>query len=269
MSGARVDWERLNAYVDGELDPRSRAEIAAAVAARPDLAAQVAMLTRLKAATDETLEAVAWDDVVPKRASLWRERPWRRMAAAAVLLGAIAIAAAAIDWRGEDNRVAWLMPPIAAHDAWVASGAPGLADGGAGAILVGFAALGADVEIPDLSAGRLTISGVNLVVAERDRPPAVHVAYSGTRGCRVTLWITPAPDGLGSALTLYESARPYRVYGWRAGDFAYALVSGVDPARLEVIARTAHKVTLDRVQPDVEMATALRRSRAESPPCPA
>lgn len=267
MSGPRVDWERLNAYVDGELDPRSRAEVAAAVAAHANLAAQVAMLSRLKAAVDDTLEAVAWKDVVPKRASPWREHPWRRMAAAAILV-AIAIAAT-IQWRGEDNRVAWLAPPIAAHDAWVASGASGLAGGRAGALLVGFATLGADVEIPDLSAGKLSMSGAQFVAADGDDPPAVHVAYSGTRGCRVTLWITLPPNGLGSDLTLYESAGPYRVYGWRAGNLAYVLVSAVAPVRLEVIARTAHKVTLERAQPDVEMATALRRSRAESPPCPA
>lgn len=267
MSGAHVDWERLNAYVDGELDPQARADVAAAVAARPDLAAQVAILTRLKAAMDDTLEEVAWKDVISKRVSLWPERPWRHVAAA-VLLAAIAIAAATMfEWHGADNRMAWLAPPIAAHDAWVMSGETGFAGGGAGDMLVGFAALGGKIELPNLSAGKLTISGARFVAAGRDRPPAVHVAYSGTRGCRVTLWITLAPTELGSDLKLYESALPYRVYGWRAGSLAYALVSGVDPARLEVIARIARKVTLERAQPNDEMTTALRRSRAESPPC--
>ncbi len=269
MTDTLTDWERLNAYVDGELDPQAQAGIAADVAARPDLAAQVAVLTRLKAATDETIEpVVAWAEAAPGHASaLGRGLPWRRMAAAAALVAALGVAAVSIPWRGGDEHATWLASPIAAHDAWVASGSRGLADSGAGAALVGFAALGADAQLPDLSAAKLTISGARFLAAEHNDPPAIHVAYSGTRGCRVTLWITPAPAGLGSELTLYASS-PYGVYGWRAGDLAYALVSSVDPARFEVIARATHKVTIERAQPDAETATALRRSREESPPCP-
>lgn len=266
MSSTQRDWQRLNAYVDGELDPGTRAEVAAEVADRPDLATQVATLTRLKAAVDETIEPIGWSDVESRRARRPRAS-WRLIAAAtAALVVVLSIAAVTIPWRG-DTPPAWLAVPIAEHDAWVASGESHFADSGAGAALVGFATLGAGVELPDLSAGKLTIVGARFVAAAGGRPPALHVAYGGTRGCRVTLWITLASADLGGTLTRY-AADPYRVYSWRVGDLAYALVSSVDPTRFDVIARAAHKVTLERATPDAETVTALQRSRAESPPCP-
>jgi anti-sigma factor RsiW len=266
MSGEQPSWEKLNAYVDGELPPRERAEVAAALAARPELAKSVAVLTKLKVAVGEATEAIAWDDILPPRESAQRGQRRRRLAvrlAVALSIGAMVML---IPWRAEDGD-AWLTAPLGAHEAWVASGNAGLSEGGAGALLVGLATLGSGAEIPNLTAAKLTIKGVRFLPATDERSPAVHVAYGGTRGCRVTLWITPAPPGLDAEkLTLHQRG-PYRVYGWRAGDLAYALISSVHPARFELIARTARKVTLERVQPDAETKTALRRSRKQSPPC--
>ena len=94
----------------------------------------------------------------------------------------------------------------------------------------------------------------------------MQVAYSGTRGCRVTLWITMPADRLARELTL-DSLGGYRVYSWRAGALAFALLSGMDPGRFAVVAAAAHKATIENARPDAETALALRRSRAESPPC--
>ena len=267
MNGDRPSWEDLNAYVDGELSPPDRAEVAAALAARPALARRVAVLTKLKATAGEGTEAAAADDFLPPRGPAWRGRSWSRIAVGLVAALAIAASAVLIPWRAGDGD-AWLTAPLAVHDAWVASGEAGLPESGAGAVLVGLANLGSGAEIPDLTAAKLTITGVRFLPATDERSPALHVAYGGTRGCRVTLWITPAPPGLDPMkLTLHQRG-PYRVYGWRAGDIAYALISSVHPARFELIARTARKVTLERVQPDDETRTALRRSRQQSPPCP-
>ena len=46
----RVSWDRLNAYVDGELGLEEAAEVAAALVHDGEAAAQVASLTRLRAA---------------------------------------------------------------------------------------------------------------------------------------------------------------------------------------------------------------------------
>jgi anti-sigma factor RsiW len=267
MTGARPSWEELNAYVDGELSPPDRAGVAAALAARPALAHRVAVLTKLKAAAGEATEAAVADDFLPPRRPAWRGQPWSRIAAGLVVALGIGATVALIPWRAEDGD-AWLTAPLAVHDAWVASGEAGLPESGAGAVLVGLANLGSGAQIPDLTAAKLTITGVRFVAATDERPPALHVAYGGTRGCRVTLWITPAPRGLDPMTLTLDQRGPYRVYGWRAGDLAYALISSVHPARFELIARTARTVTLERVQPDAETRTALGRSRQQSPPCP-
>ena len=65
MNGERPSWEELNAYVDGELSPPDRAEVAAALAARPALAHRVAVLSKLKAAAGEATETAAADDLLP------------------------------------------------------------------------------------------------------------------------------------------------------------------------------------------------------------
>ena len=268
MTGKPPGWETLNAYVDGELPPGERAEVAAALAARPDLARSVALLTKLKAAAVETLEPMEWDGIAPRGRSLWRRhRGWRVAAGFAIALCVGAAAVLLHSWRTQDDD-AWLAPALAAHDTWVASGSPTLTGGGAGALLAGLANLGSGAELPDLTDAKLTITGARFVRAAGEQRPAMHVAYSGTRGCRVTLWITPASAGIGTALALHTEG-PYRVYVWRAGDLAYALISSVNKARFEVIAGAAHKVTLERAQPDAETRTALRRSREQSPPCPA
>ena len=265
MSEPWADWETLNAYVDGELAPDERAEVAARLAGRPDLARQVAALTKMKAALAAGVEAPAWDEVAPESSRGWRAFPWWRIAA--VLVIAVGLGATAVLMpRGKSGQPAWLAAPVAAHDAWVKLGAPELPGSGAGSLLVGLATLGTSAELPDLSATKLTITGARFVPARDGNPPAMHVAYSGTRGCRVTLWITPPPDNMEPALTLRRFEK-YRAYTWRAGDLGYALVSAIDPERFEVIAHAARKVTIERAQPDLETATALRKSRERSPPC--
>jgi anti-sigma factor RsiW len=267
MSDTSHRWERLNAYVDGELGVQERAEVAADIAARPDLAQGVAALTKMKAAlATEDIAAQSWSEVAPQRPAVSRSRIAARVAAALII--AVALGATFAAWRGGERTAGWLDAPLAAHDAWVATGAPELPEGGAGAMLVGLGTLGPDALIPDLSAAKLTNTGARFIPALDGRPPAMQLAYSGTRGCRVTLWITPLRDGVSAALRL-DWRDPYRVYSWRAGDLAYALLSAMDPARFEVVAEAARKTTIDHARPDVETETALRQSRAESPPCAA
>jgi anti-sigma factor RsiW len=263
MSDTRQKWEQLNAYVDGELAAQERAEFAAGIAARPDLARGVAALTKMKAALTGDISAPSWREVAPQRPAVNRSRIAARIAAAFII--AVALGATLAVWRGGE-RPGWLDTPVAAHAAWVATGVAELSEGGAGAMLVGLSALGPDAAIPDLSEAKLTITGVRFIAARDDRPSAMHVAYSGTRGCRVSLWITMPRDGVTREMTL-DRLGGYRVYSWRAGQLAFALLSSMDPARFAVVAAAAHKTTIENARPDAETVMALRRSRAESPPC--
>jgi len=85
----------------------------------------------------------------------------------------------------------------------------------------------------------------------------------------VTLWITaPADPGLGETLARYDRD-PYRIYVWRDGALAFALISAMDRERFAGIAEAVRAVTRNQRQPGPETATALRQDRERTPPCSA
>ena len=57
MSDRQITFEMLNAYVDGELDTATAAEVARAIAEEPALAREVVALSHLRSAVAESLEA--------------------------------------------------------------------------------------------------------------------------------------------------------------------------------------------------------------------
>jgi anti-sigma factor RsiW len=267
MSEPRPAWDDLNAYVDGELAPVESARIARAAAEDHAVAEEIATLARLKASlADATPE-------MPEIAMPPRRRPvWRRVAAAAAVVLLIGYAGARL-LPGESTTSVtpdWVVQARAAHTAWIEAEAndatPTLPR--AGIYLATLTRLGPRAYAPDLSAARLTIS--RLAYAEpigAGRDGGIHIGYAGTRGCRVSLWVAPAPVALAPDPIRFAHARG-AAYHWRSGALAYTLVaSGMAEARLALIARAAIDATRRRAQPGTEMRSALRRSRDESPPC--
>ncbi|MBT3305927.1 MAG: hypothetical protein HN377_05525, partial [Alphaproteobacteria bacterium] len=59
VNNEAITFEILNAYVDGELDSASTAEVARAVAEDGELARQVAAISRLRSVLADSLEAPA------------------------------------------------------------------------------------------------------------------------------------------------------------------------------------------------------------------
>jgi anti-sigma factor RsiW len=54
----KITWETINRYVDGELPPRDVAEVAKAVAADPEYAEQISVLSSLKAAVAHSTDGL-------------------------------------------------------------------------------------------------------------------------------------------------------------------------------------------------------------------
>ncbi len=264
MTKKYPDWEELNAYVDGELDAHDSARVARAVATDPALAEQVAILTRLKAAVTEGLEPVDLPAVKPKR----RLR-WYAVAAAVVLMVAAGVGTYVAPWPRQGDA-GLLQRAAAAHRTWVERDeADDVREVGAGVLLSSLHRLGPEAHVPDLSASRLTISMVTTVPASGADGPALHIGYTGTRGCHVSLWISPAGGDLGPRL-VERRAGALRSFVWRAGSLAYVLInSGMDEGRFTLIARTVHRATLERLPLDAETRMALRESREASMPCSA
>lgn len=235
MSTERQNDEltRLNAFVDGELLPVERAEIAARIASDRNFARAHAALARLKACVMEQADGSGAVAVrIPRR------RPWGLVlgmgAAAALLL--MAGGFLAIDtWRQ--------------HDA--------TAELPATERLVRRAALPAVPVIPDLNAGGLKLIGVD--VRSAAPAPALVATYVGPRGCRLELRIHDAAADRGSA---EGTSRRH----WTVGSLSYELVAfGMPDIRFAIIAGAAERQTRLNADPAGELQ--LRQARIVAPPC--
>ncbi len=253
-------WNKLNAYVDGEVSAEDQAAVADAVAADRELAGHVAALSRLKAAARDTLEPYG-GPALERLPQTPRRTFWVPVAAS--IAGLVVLAGLALGYlQLRDDPTNWVAAYAGIYTSVLeeeqrASASPP----SAGAILVGLARLGPDAFVPDLASARLRI-----LQTEIDDAGTLSVLYGGERGCRLGLWITPAPQGMKTALE-GTPAGPYRAYSWRVGALAYVMLSQIDPARLRVIAETAHRVTTERRAINEAMAAALAESRRKSTPC--
>lgn len=260
MSSRPSDWEALNAYVDGELDPPRAADMAERIASDPALARQAAALAGMKAALAETGEVPAFrfDRQRGHAVRRWRWIP----AAAAVLL----IIAAGVFWGTQlgSPAPAWLTAAAAAHTSLAEQQAPATPQTTQVAALIDF-----QPYIPDLAAAKLTLAAA-AAFSVGGSPDGVVLQYTGTRGCRVTYIAFPgAGAGLGEDLAPIETG-DLTGFGWRVGAIGYALVAqGMDPDRLAVIARSVHAASRLHRPFDDATRTQLAQSRAESRACSA
>jgi anti-sigma factor RsiW len=201
------DLPRLNALVDGELDPADRAVLASRIAADRDLARAHATLARLKATVGDLAEAApaASPVVVRRRLAI----PAAGAAAALALLAIFAVLA----------PNAWDEDGVAAPEHTV----------------ITLAALPAGLVVPDLGNAGLKLAG--LAMETRGGLPAVLATYNGPRGCRLELRVR-ADDGT----TVPAIAADRRV--WAVNDLVYEFVSfGMPAERFAVISSAAERAT--------------------------
>ena len=273
MTRQQPSWETLNAYVDGELSAGAAAEVARALARDRALADQVASLTQLKAATQDTVRDP--DGVAEIALPAPEGRRWRPLAVAAslVLVVAIGLAASFGSWRGAQSPP-WMVQARALHDAWVPSQEPAPPKVG-GVVLVALGKAGAGgylkAYLPDLTSARLTLTRLETVTLPQGgglgEGVALHAGYRGTRGCKISLLVLPSGAALPRELTRRDDAA-LRAFAWRAGPLGYVLLAeGMDEARLVLIAETVHRTTLENAPFDGETRTALQESRERSVPC--
>lgn len=258
MASRMSDWEALNAYVDGELDPTTAAHVAERIAHQPHVALEVANLTAMKAALAQHGGVPAFDFDLPARRvnRSWR---WAAMAAAvALVLGGLAM------WSlpTHSSAPAWLVAGAQAH-ARLADSPPAPAPTAASVSAIG----GFAPYLPDLSAAKLTLAAVAPLAIDVRRD-GVAFQFTGTRGCRVTyLAFSGAGVDLGEDLGKFELGG-LRGYGWRVGDIGYALLAeGMDSGRLAVIAKSIHAASRLHRPFDADTRDRLAQSRADSRAC--
>ncbi|MCP1336745.1 hypothetical protein [Futiania mangrovi] len=239
-AGAKFSREMLNAYVDGETDAWTSAEIAEAVAGDPRLAAEVAALAQAKSAAAGAF--AQWAGPAPDIAAL---RPAggrtadRRLAWWAGGLIAASLALAAVlgpaVWPfavSPDPVRAWAGHAVAEFEIWADAqqGETGLSGAAGSTVLVA----GLPHAIPDLSIARLSVA--HLEVMQAADGPAMFVGYLGRNGCRLGFWVTPAPEGLEESLVLGGGREGMRLARWRVGDTGYAVLArGMDDRRFDAV----------------------------------
>lgn len=255
------NFERSNAFVDGELDRKARGEVLEDSARDPRLAQELSNLNRLKSAIEDSVDVP--DIELPAPTS----RPWigsRAVWAIAACLALVAVAG--IGWMvvpfapSHGVPVAWA---IETHSSWEPAG---VKPNGRAMLRPANAQLNAHV--PDLSAAKLYFAHIS----DSKNPaglPALVVGYRGTRGCRVTLLIDSSPEKLGEKAINFE-IDGLRAVVWKAGPLRHVILAeGMAPQRFKMIAETVRRTSLERLPIDNPTRTALARSRATSPPCAA
>lgn len=261
MTNTKPTLEEIGAYVDGELLPEKAASVARAIAFDPDIAHQVVCLTQLKATLPLIVpEANIELPVAPPA-------PRRRQAIAASIVAFVVAAGitAMSFWGEKETSSDWVSFAQTQHEQWVSKAIAPTDNTLDPFTLVVQASrsYGSEVFVPDLSAARLSLIGVN--VLERKNTKSVHLKYKGTRGCQLSLFILPQP--LAREHRVIESGS-IRIAQWHHGDMGYLLmVSGMDPRHFDVLANMLGKLEGLKQPFQNPARQILAQSRDRAKPC--
>ena len=269
-----TDWTKLNAYVDGELDADGAAEVASAIARDPQLAARVATLSKLKAATAAMPVQAANPLPAFLNATRPRRIPFGRTAvlAASVLL----MLGAAVTWLVRPHLTAPIQtaqfdedlnPAFAAHRVWIGD-TKAIATGTAAGDRIQIARGSREpVRVPDLTAAQLSLAHVS-PLSDRTAVGGVLLGYVGPNGCRLGLWIADAGRrGFGPEVR-NVSHDGTTAHIWQTGTTNYAVLArGMDPARLSMTATTIAALVARNHQLDDGLRVKLQIAASQGGAC--
>lgn len=259
--------EMLNAYVDGELSPADDARVAEAIAQDSNLATRVAHLSRIKSALAELSEH-------PPRAIQFPRNRWSKAALAVAASFGLMVAIASVLLTGllnlgpqGDN---WYQLAAATHAEWAREPAsPSAKEVDANLYLASIDRLNLQVHAPDLTSAKLRLTYLKFHQANEETQAAMHLGYTGRRGCRLTLWVTRAPLSMNTDLVESREGK-LRSFRWRVGKIAYALfATGMAEQRYAMIADKVYQATRVRHGFDEETRMALNEATRNAPPCSA
>ena len=252
--------ERINAFLDGELDHKAQARLMDDVAADPALARELSVLSRLKAALDESVDCSDLNLEIPAQRKP-RRALWTSLAVAA---GLVLMLAGGALWQsgsssGGDVPIYWA---VKAHRSWNApypkESSPVLRP----------ASVRADAIVPDLSANGLVVSYVG-TQAWRQGVDALLVGYRGTRGCKVTLLVLPSASSrdLAAEGVRFET-KGVIAAAWTTGMLDYfVLAESMAGPRFRLVAASIRKASMEHLPFDSRTRLALAESRRASLPC--
>ena len=257
--------EMLNAYVDGELSPDEDAYVADAIAHDPRLAARVATLSRVKSALSGLAVEPPEGILLP---GARRSKAMLAVAASVGLFVAVVTGLMTGFLQPDGDRNGWYREAAAIHAEWAQQPAVlNAREVDANLYLASVDRLHLPIHAPDLTSAKLRLTYLRFYEADGKFPAAMHLGYTGQRGCRLTLWVTSAPAALGTNLGEIRDGT-MRSFRWRADKVAYALfATGMAEQRFTTIADKVYKATRARHGFDDETRLALNDVSRRAPPC--
>lgn len=241
-----ADWERLNAFADGELAIADQRDVAALLGASPPAAQALRGIVGLK----EQLRALPMSDAPPfPRTKTPPQRRYRNLAAAAALVVVAGTALFALRPADSSSSDRFMATSLAAHERHAdIVPAEGVMQVSSDPIASELARLGLR------PAWRSTI-------AEGEE----HAGFTGARGCRLSLHVTTQlqpehPPG--------GSETPHGLARWNAEGKSYLLIAtGMPAARFAIMAGFLRDLTTHPAPGIEPLRTALRQDWSAAPAC--
>lgn len=245
VSPDALTWEVLNAYVDGELAPTAAATVASSAASDPAIAARIATLTTLRAASKANAPAGRIANARPSTL-----QPRLALLAATILL---AVGLGVWSWQsmpiGPAGTASDDHATIAARD-WLSGGKILPPDH-----LVVVKAEADRWTLPDLSEASLRLAYISppeAAMASR----GVFAGFVGPHGCRLGLWIGTSGTG-ADTMPVSRDGDGLKVRAWTSDGVSYAMISrSMDGLRLDHLARLVAEMTRrdGEITPDIRVA---------------
>lgn len=262
MATKKPTNDQLNAYVDGELSPEDAAATARAIADDPATAELVAKFADLKAAMPDALPKCPPIDLqkAAKPASpVLAVSAFRAAAMVAFVIAGGVMAYLSLFQKQQAGS--WQMLAMEQHAIWVAS------DTSRPSQLnkIDISSAGNSFRPPDLSASKLTLAKTDQRIVGADR--LTHFGYTGTRGCRLSLFVVTSPSKhqQETAATTSENRSQ-----WQSGDRSYLLLSsGMDRDRFLQLADTIRQYSIDQRRIDQQTRQQMAATRKSALPCTA
>ena len=247
MSDPKPDFETLNAYVDGELEPPAAAAVARAAAEDAGIAEQVAKLHAMKAAVRNAYDT-------PPIITIYPSRPkFSRLAGGALAAGlAVAVVAGGL-WLGIDEFGQPAAPgnvfaaALNNHDHWTSE-----------PVKFQPIEVAAGFTLPDLM-----LSGLRVETVETDVTlngiPATHIGYVGHKGCHLSLYVLLMKGVVD--VGDYSNDDPLHAESWMIGNTTYlAVARRMDPVRFTTISHALRLATEKGIPLDQRVRTALAKA---------
>lgn len=255
MAISDYEWERLNAYVDGELSAEDAHAVEILIRSRSDLKQERDRLLALKSSL-QSLRPESMSQL--ERSAEPGKRPVMQIAAS--LLVAIGLGVAGLFFYQSSEQKAHT--PSSLHATFsgktyvLQEENPKLTVSGMGSNAFG---------IPDLTPSALVLADV--LTLNDQEPAVIAMHYRGQRGCRVTL-VATGRSGSGQAPPS-QNLEEVQSRTWQNEEFTFALLAtGMDEQRFQSIADYAMENTGTGDNSDLkDLRIAMQESFEKARPC--